>query len=209
MPTCSNHDNLNPLPTVSIAMATEAAQNGLYARLLGSSWLQLAEPVRLAHATAAVRCAHGRLRVTRGRGYIARVLAAVLRLPRANAAAETRLVVSSHGDIEHWRRTFDDRCLTTRQYATGDREIGERIGVLEFRFRLAPSQGSLVFRQVEAAVVCGSVRVRIPSALAPRVEARVDPAGPHQIGIQVRVVVPALGPILTYDGIVDLEEQRE
>jgi hypothetical protein len=57
--------------------------------------------------------------------------------------------------------------------------------------------------------VCGSVRVRIPSALAPRVDAREDPAGPHQIGIHVRVVVPALGPVLTYDGIVDLEEQRE
>jgi hypothetical protein len=211
MPTCSDQprDELKPLPTASIAMATEAeAPSGLYERLLGRSWLQLAEPVRFAHRTESMVCARGRLRIARGRGYVARVLAALLRLPRANGAAETRLVVTSRGDVEHWRRTFDDRCLATRQYATGDRELGERIGVLEFRFRLEASEGSLVFRQVEAAVVCGSVRVRIPAAWAPRVEAREDPAGAHRIGIHVRLVLPALGPVLIYDGIIDLEEQR-
>jgi len=193
----------------SIAMATEAdAPIGLYARLLGSSWQQLAEPVRFAHGTKSMMHGRGRLRIAHGRGYLARVLAAVLRLPRANDAAETRLVVTPRGDVEHWRRTFDDRCLATRQYATGDRELGERIGVLEFRFRLEPSAGSLVFRQVEAAVLCGPVRVRIPAAWAPRVEAREDPAGAHRIRIHVSVVLPALGPVLTYDGVIDLEEQR-
>jgi Domain of unknown function (DUF4166) len=190
-------------------MATEAeAPNELYARLLGASWLQLAEPVRFAHATKSKVRARGRLRIARGRGYVARVLAAMLRLPRTNGAAETRLVVTSRGDVEHWRRTFDDRCLSTRQYATGDLTLGERIGVLEFRFRLEASEGSLVFRQVQAAVVWGPVRVRIPAAWAPRVDAREDPAGAHRIGIHVRVVLPALGPVLTYDGIIDLEGQR-
>lgn len=182
--------------------------SGLYARLLGSSWMQLAEPVRFAHATESMVCARGRLRIAHGRGYIARVLAAMLRLPRENGAAETRLVVTARGDGEHWRRTFDDRCLATRQYPTGDRELGERISILEFRFRLDVSDGSLVFRQVEAAVVCGSVRVRIPAAWAPRVDAREDPAGAHRIRIRVGVVLPALGPVLTYEGIIDLEEQR-
>jgi hypothetical protein len=105
------------------------------------------------------------------------------------------------------RSTID--VLLTRQYATGDRELGERIGVLEFRFRLEASQESLVFRQVEAAVVFRSLRVRIPAPWAPRVEAREDPAGARRIGIRVRVVVPVLGPLLTYEGIIDVEEQRD
>lgn len=201
---------IDPLPTTSTAMTTGAeAPGGLYARLLGSSWLQLAEPVRLAHATKSTVSARGRLRIARGRGLVARVLAALLRLPRASGAAETRLVVTSRGDVEHWRRTFDGRCLATRQYPVGDRELGERIGVLEFRFRLEASEGSLVFQQVAAAVVFGSVRVLLPPAWAPRVEAREDPAGARQIGIHVRVVLPALGPVLTYDGIIDIEEHRE
>jgi len=200
---------LKPLPTGSIALPTGAeAPSGLYARVLGPSWLQLAEPIRFAHAPEPIVCARGRLRIARGRSRVARFLAALVRLPRASTAAETRLVVTPLGDVEHWRRTFDGRCLATRQYPTGGRELGERFGVLEFRFRLEASEGSLVFRQVEAALVFGSVRVRVPEAWAPRVEAREDPAGARHIDIHVRVVLPALGPVLTYDGIIELEEQR-
>jgi hypothetical protein len=199
-----------PSPAASIAVATgPEARRGLYAQLLGASWLQLAEPVRFAHAAESTVCASGRLRIARGRGHIARFLAALLRLPLASAAADTRLVVTSRGDVEHWSRTFEDRCLDTWQYATGDRELGERIGVIEFRFRLEASEGSLVFRQVEAAVMYGPLRLRLPAAWAPRVEAREDPAGARRIGIHVRVGLPVLGPVLTYDGIIDLEEHRE
>jgi hypothetical protein len=205
MPTCSDRprDQLKPL-----AGATDAPR-GLYARLLGSSWPQLAEPVRLAHATESTVCACGRLRIAHGRGRVARVLAALLRLPRPSGAAETRLVVTSRGGVEEWLRSFDDRRLDTRQYQTGHCELGERIGVLEFRFRLEASAGSLVFRQLEAAVVVGPVRVRLPAAWAPRVDAREDPAGAHQIGVHVRVVLPALGPLLTYDGTIDFEESHQ
>ena len=211
MPTRSDQprDESKPWSTASAVIATEAdAPGGLYARLLGSSWLQLAEPVRFAHASS-MACANGRLRIAHGRGRVARVLAVMLRLPRANGAAETRLVVISRGDVQHWRRTFDDRCLTTRQYATGVGELGERIGILEFRFRLEASNGSLIFRQVEAAVVCGPVRVRIPAAWAPRVDAREDPVGARRIGIRVCLVLPAVGPLLTYDGTITIEEPRE
>lgn len=181
----------------------------LYARLLGPAWLQLAGPVRFAHARESTGCGRGRLRIEHGRGYVARLVAAVLRLPRASDSAETRLVVTPHGEGEHWRRIFDDRRLDTRQYPTGEGELGERFGVIEFRFRLEICGGSLVLRQVDAAVVLGSIRVPIPKAWAPRVEAREDPAGARRIGIHVCVVLPALGPVLTYDGIVDFENSRQ
>ncbi len=187
-------DDMTPLPDAS---------RGLYARLLGSSWRQLAEPVRLAHAAESTL--RGRFRIAHGRGLVARVLAALLRLPRPSRAAETRVVIAACGDRQQWRRIFDDRHLDTWQYQTGDCELGERIGVLEFRFRLDASDGSLVFRQLEAALVLGAVRLRLPAAWAPRIEAREDPAGAHQIGVRVRVVLPAVGPLLTYDGTINLE----
>jgi hypothetical protein len=190
-------DEVTPLPDASL---------GLYARLLGSSWWQFAEPVRLAHAAQSTL--RGRFRITHGRGHVARVLAALLRLPRPSRAAETRLVIAACGNRQQWRRTFDDRHLDTWQYQTGDGELGERIGVLEFRFRLNASNGSLVFRQVEAAFVLGSVRLRLPAAWAPRIEAREDPAGADRIVVSVRVVLPGMGLLLTYDGTSNLEDHH-
>ena len=90
---------------------------------------------------------------------------------------------------------------------TGGRgELAERIGLLEFRFRLEASEGSLVFRQVGAALLLGSLRLRLPAASAPRVDAREDPAGPRQIRVHVRVVLPAVGPLLTYEGTMNIED---
>jgi hypothetical protein len=209
MPTYSepSPEELKPLPTASFAAANQRdAPRTLYARLLGPSWLQVAEPVRFIHATESTVRARGRLRIAHGRSHVARVLARLLRLPRASEAAETRLVITSRSDVEQWLRTFDDRRLDTRQYQAGEGELAERIGVLEFRFRLEASEGSILFRQLEAAFLFGSVRLRLPAMWAPRVEAREDPAGARQIRVHVRVEFPALGPVLTYDGTIDIEE---
>ena len=95
------------------------APRALYARLLGSSWLQLAEPVRFVHSRETTARAHGRLRIQHGRSLAARILARLLRLPRPADAAETRLVVTSHAGGERWLRTFADRRFDTRQYLAG------------------------------------------------------------------------------------------
>ena len=191
-----------PVPTGNQRDAPRA----LYARLLGSSWLQLADAVRLAHATAPAVRARGRFRITHGRSHAARFLAWVLRLPRACDAAETRLLVTSGANGERWLRTFDGRELHTRQYQAGNGALAERIGILEFRFRLEASEGSLLYRQLDAAFLCGPIRLRLPAALAPTVDAREDPAGARQTAVHVLVALPGLGPVLTYDGTIDIED---
>ena len=180
----------------------------LYARLLGSSWPQLADPVRVIHGTDATVRARGQLRVTHGRGQLARLVARLLRLPRATDAADTRLVITAGADGEAWLRTFGDRRLDTRQYEAGGSELAERIGVLEFRFRLEAVAGSLLFRQREAALLLGSIRLPLPASCVPRVDAREDAAGADRVVVHVCVTCPVLGPILTYDGTVDIEDVR-
>jgi Domain of unknown function (DUF4166) len=210
MPTCFERPTRDSLPLMStgVSEASRDAPRALYARLLGSSWLQVAEPVRCAHESEPTVRARGRLRVAHGASRSARVLARLLRLPLANDAAETQLIVTSCAGGEQWHRTFDGQRLDTRQFDAGASVLAERVGVLEFRFGLEVSGGSLVFRQLDAAVVLGSFRLRLPDRWAPRIEAREDPAGTGRIGVHVRVSLPVIGSLLTYDGTVVIEDTR-
>jgi hypothetical protein len=178
----------------------------LYAELLGPAWLELAEPVRAAHAPGPTVRAGGRLRIAHGRTPAARWLARLLRLPRASEAAGTRLVVTRSAGGEQWRRRFEDRQLDTWQYRAAGGALAERFGLLEFRFHLTASQGSLILRQTDAALRWGAVRLRIPAPCAPQVDAREDPAGARRIHVHVRVTLPLVGPVLAYDGTIDIEE---
>jgi hypothetical protein len=180
----------------------------LYVRVIGDAWTQIAEPIRRVHASHSIIRASGRLRVEDGRHVLARMLARMLRLPHPTAAAETRLMVTTGPEGEHWQRTFNGRHLKTRQYESNAFELAEQFGVLEFRFRLDASGGNLRYVQQEAAVLFGPVRLRIPAAWAPRVEAREDPAGPTRIKLAVRVVLPGIGQLIAYDGVVDIEDLR-
>lgn len=192
----------------STAVDHQNDRRPLYERLLGSSWPQIAEPVRIFHATESPLRASGRLQIRHGRNPLTPLVVTLLRLPRASDAADTRLSVISGAGGEHWLRTFDGRRLETRQYQASESELAERFGALEFRFRLAASNGSLVYHQLEAAFLFGPLRLRFPAALAPRIDAREDPAGSRQIRIHVSVALPVLGPVVTYDGIIDIEDHH-
>jgi hypothetical protein len=189
-------------PTVTV----EGDHRPLYERIMGQSWTQIAEPVRCLHATHSIVRAHGVLRIEHAGGVVARLLARMLRLPRPSDAADTRLTVTARTGGEHWQRVFNGRHLATRQYECARGELAERFGILELRFRLDARDGSLLYIQREATLLVASFRVRIPVAWAPRVTAREDPAGPNQIKVAVRVTLPVIGPLIAYDGIIQVEK---
>jgi hypothetical protein len=180
----------------------------LYRRVIGEAWSGIAEPVRSLHASQTTVRARGHLRIEHGSRMLARVLAFMLRVPRPAAAADTRLVVTPRDGGEHWARTFDGHRLETWQYVTDARELAERYGAIEFRFRLQTAGGSLVYVQQAAALRFGPLGLRIPGPLAPRVEAREDPAGPARVKVAVRVVHPLAGLVIAYDGLIAVEDAR-
>jgi uncharacterized protein DUF4166 len=159
------------------------------------------------HGSHAAMHARGRMQIEHGVHPFARLLAWMLRLPRPSVACDTRLIVTALGDEERWERTFNDRRIQTRQYICDD-TLAERFGVLEFRFRLEASDGSLVYVQRDAALLCLPVRVRIPMVWAPHIEAREDPAGPRRIQVGVRVALPGVGLLIAYSGLVEIEEPQ-
>jgi hypothetical protein len=195
---------------LDVHQASDRSTNNptLYARVMGDSWFQIAAPVRSVHAVHPVLRTRGDLRVDRGRHRLVRVLAWMLRLPRPCAAATARLIVTALGDGERWERTFNGRRFETRQRKSNDFELAERYGVLEFRFRLEASGGSLLYVQRDACLLFGWIRLRIPAAWAPRVAAREDPAGPARVNISVRVTLPGIGLLIAYDGSIEVEDTR-
>ena len=180
----------------------------LYMRVTGDSWPRLAEPLRCLHASAPIARARGRLRIEHGAHPVARLIARALRLPRPAVAAETQLTISARPGCDHWVRTFDGTRLETTQCESDAGLLAERFGILEFRFRLQASRGGLLYIQQEAAFVCSRLRLLLPAAGAPRIHAREDPAGPNRIQVDVRVTVPGIGPLISYEGIFDLEETQ-
>ena len=179
----------------------------LYARIVGQAWTELAAPVRSLHETDSPVRAHGDLRIDGG-GHVARFAARLLRLPRPGAAVRTSLTIVGRGGFEDWRRVFGESRVETRQHESRPRELAERFGILEIRFALDARDGGLHYVQRSAAFRAGPVRVRIPTSLAPRVEAREDPAGPCRIRIAVDVSLPGVGRLIAYGGIIEVEGSR-
>jgi len=183
--------------------AAHDAAGRLYPRLLGISWDDLDPAVQRVHADKPLTHADGLFQVSRAPGRLLGLILDVARVPRASGGARVRLAVVCRGPAEHWRRVFDGRPLETVQTAGRDGLLVERIGILEFRFRLAVKHGDLLFRQQRLIACLGPLRVRLPHWLAFQVAAREGPSGePDLTKIEVRVMTPGGNPLFSYRGTV-------
>jgi hypothetical protein len=179
----------------------------LYPRLLGNAWTELDAAVRHWHdATCQVQGA-GLFTVRHGPGGLARFLAWLLRLPPAGEALTTRLVIRRQAWGETWSRTFAGKALRTVQYQRGAALLAERLGGLEFRFRLSVIEHALEFWHTDTAGVLGSLRVPLPRWLSPRLTAR-EWAGPEagSLRVAVRISVPFVGLLIAYEGWLRRED---
>lgn len=135
----------------------------LYPRLLGSSWHELAAPVRDMHLDgAALLRGSGSFCIRHGTSRLDCLLAWLMRMPPATEAANTRLVISLLGHGERWVRHFDNQYFVSMQREARGGGLIERIGPLELRFRLEVWDGALFYRQVGAALRLGPLRVPLP-----------------------------------------------
>ena len=84
--------------------------------------------------------------------------------------------------------------------------MAERTGPFELLFRLKAEGGALLYASESAALRVKSLRVRLPSLLAPRVEAR-ERADEDGVRVSVCVTAPLFGPLISYEGLVRTEEE--
>jgi hypothetical protein len=118
-----------------------------------------------------------------------------------------RLAVWHRGTMEQWHRVFSGRSLVTHQSEAPGNLLAERLGVLEFRFRLLAQDGVLLFRQEALALRLGALRVPLPGWISPVVAAREGPAvgaGSEEArtSVDVRVTLPTGALLFAYRGTV-------
>jgi len=109
----------------------------LYRRVLGEAWHALPPPVRAMHD--GVARARGVADVERGRGPVARLAAAILRLPASGHDVAVEVTFRQDGTREVWTRNFAGRAFSSVQFeGTGYLAglIGERFGPLAFGLAL-------------------------------------------------------------------------
>jgi Domain of unknown function (DUF4166) len=156
-------------------------------------------------ATQSVR-GSGDFEVRRGRTPMARLLARLLGLPHQGRNVPITVRITRQGDREIWERSFAGRLYVTEQIRQGPIRL-ERIGPIRLRFRLEPGPRRLFFRHEGSSLLVRGIAVKLPAFLAPRFSARAEERGEDAFCVTVRISVPIAGPLLTYRGIVRVEEE--
>jgi hypothetical protein len=172
----------------------------LHQRLLGDSFQRLPPPLHAFHGCQAGGRASGRFELVRGRGWLRRWAAWIMRLAPAGSDVPTRLKVVVAGDRERWVRHFGSHTMVTIQQEQRGL-LAEDFGKMRFMFQLTADEDGLRFtlRRVKLA------GLPLPLWLAPRVSATVT-GEPHGWHVDARIGVLLLGTLLSYRGSLRPDE---
>lgn len=165
----------------------------LYARVMGDSFDRLPPAVRRLHDVCGDAGAQGEGRVERGRGLVARALAAAMRFP-PEGVWPLHVGFAEADGIERWTRDFGGHLFASELSARGSR-IVERFGPLRFAFDLPSGPEGLEMRLRG----WSAFGLPLPLALAPRIAARErDEEG--RFRFEVSASLPLVGRIVRYSG---------
>lgn len=179
----------------------------LYPRLLGEAWARLHPDVQRVHTLPGSASAQAQFKVQRAPGRLLGMALNLARVPAATDRARVQLAVvewmTPHGPQERWHRVFDGRPLVTFQAAAPGGLLSERVGPLEFRFRLLAQDGAMLFEQQGCWLRIGKLGVRLPRTFAPTIWCREGATDhPDQTSVYVRVSTPRGGLLFSYRGTV-------
>jgi hypothetical protein len=166
----------------------------LFATALGPAFTRLPAAVQDLHSVMDQRCWTGQAQVTRGAGWLARVVAWIMRFPPAGAAVPLTVRMERRGETERWTRDFAGRKFRST-LRLRDGQMTERFGILTFTIGLQVQDGALHY-PVTAGRALG---IPIPAFALPR-SVTTETAGADRAQFDVGLHVPLIGLIVRYRG---------
>jgi hypothetical protein len=139
----------------------------LYRRLLGDAYGKLPTSLWRMHELKDTLAAEGIATVTRGKGFLARIAAAIVGFPKAGENVPVRVDFRNESGVERWTRTFAGKSFhSTQEQGKGRYEwlVCERFGPLMAGMALVVEDGKLrlIVRRWSL------FGIPMPRALAPR-----------------------------------------
>jgi hypothetical protein len=170
----------------------------LYRRVLGEAWNSLPAPLQVMHDVTSERIADGVAVIERGSGWLARLAAFILRLPRAGRDIPIIVSFQARRGFEYWQRDFAGRSFSTvQEQGRGrcERLLCERFGPINVGMELLCESERLRF-VVRRWSVCG---IPLPRALAPRGDS-YECVEAGRFHFRVEIAHPFTGLIVRYRG---------
>jgi len=166
----ADYERLFARRSIHTGARDDAVAGPLYERLLGAAVRDLPTQIRDMHDLRGGLVARGTADVVRGRGFIARLVAAVMGFPVTAKQTPVTVRFTAADGVETWTRSFGDRTFSSDQLAGQGRDaqlLRERFGPLTFAMALVVEGGrlSLVLRRWSV------LGIPLPLWLGPRMNA--------------------------------------
>ena len=171
----------------------------LYGRLLGKSWDQLPSQIQAMHGNIVDSEADGLAVVTRGKSYLARIIAKIFSFPKKGVDVPVKVKFLIKDGKEIWVRTFADSSFSSVQSEGQGRAKGllmERFGPLVFGIALVPEKGGILRLVIREWRLFG---VKLPLWLGPRSDSYEQEKQGGFIFV-VNISHPLAGKIIGYTG---------
>jgi hypothetical protein len=194
----ADYDELFVGRTIKNGFRDEGQGGPIYRQVLGSAFDELPPLIRQLHDSSSPRKWVGKADVTRGKGLLARFIAAIAGFPKSGNDVPVTVAFSPENDGELWTRTFGNRRFSSFQTCGK----GRSRHLLVERFGLATFALALVFKNDRLTLIprfWSFLGIPMPSLLLPSgnsFEAERD----GQFQFDVTIAVPWVGLIVAYRG---------
>jgi hypothetical protein len=176
--------------------APERVPENALIECMDGAFVKLPDVVQRAHR-GTIRLS-GTARVERGRG-LGGLIAALMRLPKSNPAADLIVTAWHFADQMVWSRSFDGRVFEST-FKRDDDFLVEQMGPLSLYLQPMAEGGRLVYRLIATQIG----PIALPRVLAPSMTAW-EGEKDGKYAFEVSVGLPFLGNVVRYSGSLDLE----
>ncbi|OYX65783.1 MAG: saccharopine dehydrogenase [Sphingomonadales bacterium 32-64-17] len=177
----------------------------LYRRLLGSAFDTLPKSLQDLHGSARKRRWIGKAKVQRGKGLLARLVAAAMRFPETALQVPVTVTFSPDRHGERWTRHFGRRSFSSLQ-SVG---IGRNSCLLVERFGPAAIAMALVVESERLMLIPRRwtfLGVPMPRFLLPNGTAYEAEGSDGKFNFNVEIAAPVIGLIVRYEGSLRLDD---